>query len=165
MSALSYCESFVGDKEDKEKIDLDLDLEIEEEDVLDQIFERCYKDLLKACREGKVNDDDAVIASILSLMERVIPNILEVYKKDPIEYHGKCLGYATALRVTIGACMPFDNFMSLMQSPDMVKIDKCVEYIKQNGKSEAKMSELVEIFQDMKGDSNSNNKKKVDIYG
>ena len=149
MSALAYW-SF-GDEEA---------ITEEEEDILDRIFDTCYDNLIEACKEGKVSDDNAIIGAVLSLMERVVPRILDAYKKDEREYESRCLAFASALRVTTAACMPFDKFMALMQDPEMARLDKTVDYIIEHGKSEASMEELVTIFKNLKGD-----RKRPDIYG
>src|SRR5215831_16767501 len=103
MSCLSYFKL-----EDNEEAIIE-----EEESTLDEIFERTYDDLIEACKEGKVTDDNAIIGAILSLMERVVPKLFEPYKKDPEKFESMCLGTATALRVTIGTFMPFCKFIEI----------------------------------------------------
>lgn len=150
MSALGYWSA----KEDEETT-----VE-EEEDTLDRIFDTCYDDLIEACKEGKVSDDNAIIGAVLSLMERIIPKLLDAYKKDEREYASRCLAFASALRVTTAVCMPWDKFMALMLDPEMARLDKAVDYIAEHGKSEASMEELMTIFKNLKTD-----KRRPDIYG
>lgn len=130
----------------------------EEEEVLSNIFDRAYDDLLEACKEGKVTDDNAVIGAILSLMEKILPKLFEPYKSSPKEYESMCLGTATALRVTIGTFMPFSKFMEIMNRPEMSKIDAIVEQIEEKGKSETLVNGLADIFHNMKT-------REPDIYG
>lgn len=139
----------------------DKDIQANEEELLEDIINNCYIDIVEACRTGKIHDDNAVIGSILSLMERIIPKILEVYKTDPEEYESMCLGTATALRVTIGSFIPFDKFMEMMNHPQMKDIDNIVNKMVEEGSAEVEEDQLVNIFKSIK------NVKSVepDIYG
>lgn len=140
----------------------DQDFEKNQAETLEDIFDKAYDNLIKACREGKVKDDNAVIGAILSLMERVIPKILEAYKDDPEEYDSRCLATATALRVTISSFMPIMKFMEIMNKPDMVMIDNIVNDMTENGFSEVKEDDLVNTFKGMKSKDKD---KEPDIYG
>jgi len=150
MSCLSYWKF-----EDTEEAIID-----EEEKVLEDIFNRTFDDLIEACKEGKVSDDNRVIGAILSLMERVVPKLFEPYKTNPEGYESMCLGTATALRVTIGSFMPFSKFMEIMNKPEMAQIDEIVEKIEDEGKSDTLVNGLANIFKTMKKPSPT-----VDIYG
>lgn len=149
MSALRY-----WDELEKEK---------GEEEVLEDIFDGAYIELIEACKMGKVKDDNAVIGAILSLVEKVFPKILEAYKDDSDEYNSRCLATATALRVTISSFMPISKFMDIMHKPEMAAIDDIVDDMLENGHSIQKEDYLVNIFKGMKPDNSKI--KDPEIYG
>lgn len=139
----------------------DEDFEKNQAQALEDIFDKTYEDLIKACREGKVKDDNAVIGSIFSLMERILPKILNAYKDDPDEYDSRLLATATSLRVTINSFIPIKKFMEIMHKPEMEEIDRIVDNMIEHGDEEVDEDELINVFKGIKPVKST----EPDIYG